>query len=95
MPNSKNIFPFFKLPRELRDSIYELATTDRLRIETEAEKFRLFVLNSLIKNMLLVNRQFMIEYLERTSKLSSLVFDDYYGCELGCQLYRPCSAAIL
>ncbi|KAK4614067.1 hypothetical protein CLAFUW4_08811 [Fulvia fulva] len=70
-PNDKrNIFPFFRLPRELRDGIYECveARTESSNVPiTSSLCCHLRLEGGLCTNLLLVSKQFAAEYKERGS----------------------------
>lgn len=75
------IFNFFALPRELRDKIYEESLQFKKKFEPQ-HGVRLRARRIVAVELLLVNRQFHNEYLERAEKKTCLIIvdrDHYHG----------------
>lgn len=74
----RDIFNFFGLPREMRDSIYaELLTgSQEIRNETYAG-LKVIVQHLALNNLLLINRQFRKEYSISAEKVFGLVVEDH------------------
>ena len=89
---TKNVFPFFKLPRELRDNIYEQALETRTSSHRPGEgcgqhldghsgcvSFQ--AINVPVTPLLTVCRRFNQEYTDRAAKFSMLVVTETGSCK--------------
>lgn len=80
-PRQPQIFPFFSLPRELRDQIYAHALVFKHKLPSQ-HHVRLRARRVPILSLLLVSRQFRTEYHETAERLSCLIVVDrntYHG----------------
>ncbi|KAK4613243.1 hypothetical protein CLAFUW4_08814 [Fulvia fulva] len=75
--NCKKIFPFFRLPRELRDSIYEECdgSQDVSLSGPKDDHLQAWVEGGFRINLLLVSKQFSDEYQERQRGNATLMVD--------------------
>lgn len=67
-PPSKKIFPFFRLPRELRDNIYDFLPTGRRPIQAASEVYRVWLGDRPMQHQMLVSKVFNIEYSKGAQK---------------------------
>ncbi|KAM3420309.1 hypothetical protein BST61_g3593 [Cercospora zeina] len=79
--NSRDIFPFFDLPRELRDTIYELAVEDRNCGEGTSDQPKMTAVNVPLPHLLQISRQFSTEYRERAEVNSTLYLYDHIALQ--------------
>lgn len=87
MANRKDIFPFFELPREIRDEIYTLCTATYALSQSPSANgfpsklFKITVNHAPLKAFQLVSRQFRFEYIQRTWKAAGIIIHDHYAAQ--------------
>ena len=86
----KHIFPFFRLPGELRDNIYDSCDDsnppqiyDILDLENPHKGMNVKFEGGLLTNLLLVSKKFAVEYKNRKEGHSRLVVTDRFASEDG------------
>ncbi|KAF7193425.1 hypothetical protein HII31_05205 [Pseudocercospora fuligena] len=77
--SKRHIFPFFSLPRELRDAVYEDAALKVERVQECPNEGVALKTKALCPKLLRINKQFHTEYIEANKKnpdLASLILTD-------------------
>lgn len=90
---ARPVFPFSRLPREVRDIIYEEWLIDEIKVSTSMWKNQ--GLSTRAKNVVdpripLVNKQSKQEYLDRAQWMTRLVVEDNYRFKVGVVDLPPC-----
>ncbi|KAI5366257.1 hypothetical protein Slin14017_G038970 [Septoria linicola] len=79
---AEEVFPFFSLPREIRDLIYEAALGEHsYRFGNGDNDIKILASNVALSTALTVSHQFSSEYDERAQALSTLTVSDVKYCD--------------
>ncbi|KAF7189324.1 hypothetical protein HII31_09302 [Pseudocercospora fuligena] len=81
--NTRDVFPFLDLPKELRDMVYDYCNGDTIELPTvDDEDLHLAISHPPLLQARLVNRQIKAEYLDIASKKPTLLLSDHDECSL-------------